>query len=438
MSAMYAKYGLQGESFATLPDSNGYHLFKQKASGLVTLDIKKELAALTSATDTLHITVPTYGFSDPLLDYSPIPRFGILLSINGFVANAQNDIAAKAHVFATDITGRRYPLLRNSANKVDYALIADRTKEPALFTTLSALTYVFYGDQLTKGLTQIDSELTGTMECWLCYKPKTPLIFSLQVKNQQGQQKLKRELCYYPNVALPSKATFSHNETINCQLKVSDPFVYFRSRWVCDLTHENTTLRLTHQAGLSYAATKALLEHLIPKEAFFKLFAQKNTKQSIKNRYDLYPQYQALFYEHLISSILDQSLPLVALQEFFLQDAHRLDALEKLSENWDDHDKAVLKPSKRLASLDAFVDALDELVAMRDPLLGATLQPPLKQDGEEFTNIQVTVTLEDKDGHSSELSAKWHKEDELMPHSRVLAKVTEKRGDQVKNERRSR
>lgn len=438
MNAMYAKYGLQGESFATLPDNHEYRVLKQKASGLVTLDIHKELAAITSATDTLHITVPTDGFSDPLLNYSPIPRFGILLSINGCVANTKNDLAGKAQVFATDITGGRYPLLRNRANKVDYALIAERAKESPLFTTLAAITYVFYGDQLAKGLQPIDTTLAGTLECWLCYLPKTPLIFLLQVKNEQGQEKLSRELCYYPTVDTPSKATFFHNETIDCQVKVSDPFRYFRSRWVCDLTHEDSTLRLTHHAGLSYAATKALLLHLIPKEIFFERFTEKNTLQNIKNRYDLYPQYQGIFYEHLIASILDQSLPLVALQDFFFKDAHRFDALETLSANWDDHDKAVFKPSMRLASMDAFVDALDELIAMRDPLLCATLVPPYQQSREGFANIQVTVTLEDKEGKKSELNANWHDNDEGMANASMFAKVNVKRGDKVENERRSR
>ncbi len=413
MNAMYTRFGLQGPSFATLPDSHEYGLFKQKASGLVTLDIQKELAALQSATDTLHITVPTIGFTDPLLDYSPVPRFGILLSINGLIANHKNDLGAKAQVFATDITGLQYPLLRNSNNTVDYGLIQERTHISHLFTTITAITYVFYADQLSKNLSKLDNEqLTGMLECWLCYLPQTPFIVSLQVKNGQGQEKLARELCYYPSSQL-SKAVFSHNETIDCQASVSDPFTYYRSRWVCDVQLKETVLRLTHHAGLSYAATRALLQHLLPQQTFFSRFMQQNTKQSIKNRYDLYPQYQEPFYEHLLSCILDQSLPLLALQDFFNEVAHKQDKLEKVSEHWDFHDKAVLKSSLRLTSIAHFVDALDELISLKDPLLTAKLQPQFTQDA-KVLNIEVKVALEDKDGRLNDMTAKWHKEEEAL------------------------
>jgi hypothetical protein len=409
MNAMYAKFGLQGPSFATLPDSHEYWLFKQKGSRLVTLDIQKELAALQSATDTLHITVPTNGFTDPLLDYSPAPRFAILLSINGLIAHDKNDLRAKAQVFATDITGRRYPLLRNPNNIVDYGLIKEHTKEPHLFSTLTAITYVFYKDQLSKNFNKLANEqLTGMLECWLCHLPQAPLIFSLQVKNGQGQEKLARELCYYPSASMP-KAIFSHHETIDCQVNVEDPFAYYRSRFVCDVQLKENIFRFTHHAGLSYAATRSLLMQLFPEKTFFSRFAQKNNKQVIINRYDLYPEYQNLFYDHLLSCILDQSLPLIALQDFFNEEAHNQDKLEKLSEHWDFHDKAVLRSSLRLASLEQFVDVLDDLISQKDPLLKAKLQPQFKQDA-KVLNIEVNVTLEDKDGRTSDMAAKWHKE----------------------------
>lgn len=420
MNAMYARYGLQGPNFAMLPNIQEYGLLKQKATGLVTLDIRKELAALQSATDTLHITVPTIGFTDPLLDYSPVPRFGILLSINGLIAFEKSDISAKAQVFATDITGAQYPLLRNPNNKIDYELIQERTQVPHLFTTIKSITYVFYADQLSKKLNKLANEdLAGMMECWLCFAPRTPQFFSLQVKNEQGHEKLARKLCYYPRSAL-SKAIFSHHTTIDCQANVTDPFAYYRSRWVCDVQLNDTQMRFTHHAGLSYASTRSLLEHLIPKQTFFSRFIQKNASQDIRNRYDLYPQYQATFYEHLLSSILDQSLPLLALQDFFKEDAHNQDQLEQLSKHWDFHDKAVLKSSLRLYSLADFVDALDELISLKDPLFTASLQPPFQQDA-KVLNIEVNVTLEDKDGRLNDMTALWHKEEEF--HREAYSKV---------------
>lgn len=401
MNAMYASYGLQGQSFATLPSLRGYQLFKQQEQNVITLDIQKELTALTSPSDTLHITVPTLGFTDPHLDYLPLPQFAIPLSLNGYAADDKNSISAKAQVFGTDISGRRYPLIRNHNNKVDYALIKEREREAALFTTLRAITYVFYSDQIAQGLVKIPGEPSGMMEFYLCYKAKAPIIFSLQVKNEQGKELLARDLCYYPTqVAIP-KATFTNAQTIDCKVEVSDPFAYFRSRWVCNVELQDTCLRLTHHAGLSYASTRALLEHLIPSQSFFTNFIQRSNPQSQWNRYDLYPEYQAPFYEHLIESILNQSLPLIALQDFFKQDAHQEMQLKMLSEHWDEHDKVVFKSMKRLPSLDNFVDALDELIALRDPLLSAMLQPSLHEEREELQSIQVSLTLEDKLGQCS-------------------------------------
>jgi|GEM_PF-7072366 len=398
MNVMYAKYGLQGPRFACLPDLNGYRLCKQNTAGLVTLDLKKELAALILPGFTLHITVPTFGFTDPLLDYAPVPYFAIPLSINGYVGDDKNLLAAKAEAWGVDITGSRYPLLRNHQHKIDYDLIHHRTKEPVLFTTLLAISYVFYADQLAQGTKACDN-LTGMMEFLLCYKASRPMNFSVQVKNEQGQEILARDLCYYPSADAPSKATFSHDETIDCRVQLGDPFNYFRSRWVCDLQSKDNTLRLTYHAGLSYASTRELLEHLIPKESFFRQFAHSHSKHSTKNCYDRYTQYQTIYYEHILSSILDQSLPLMALQAFFNPDAHKEPLLEKIHGHWDDHDKAVFKPSKRLVTLEAFVDAVDELIALRDPLLNAKLHVPLKQEGEVFECVGVNVNLEDKEGH---------------------------------------
>lgn len=397
MNGMYAKYGLNGQAFATLPNLKRYRLFKQKEKHIVTLDIQKEIAALTSKTDTLQVTVPTMGFTDPLLDYSALPRFAIPLSINGYVADEENPGKAKATVWGKDISGE--------------ATLLHPQKDVAAFTTLRAITYVFSADHIRQGqgLVKIASEqVVGMMEFWLCYPAKTPLAFLLEVKNDKGQVILSRDICYYPPPYVSPKANFWISETITCNALVCDPHSYFRSRWVCDLQLKDTTLRLTHYAGLSLPATRALLEHLIPFAHFFSIFAEKNPKQSAINRYDLYPEHQRIFYEHLLESILDQSLPLLALQDYFAPDAHHNLALQKLSEEWDDHDKCVFQSAQNSPSLEAFVDALDELIVLRDPLFTAHLHPSLGSEDHELQDIQVNLALEDKQGHWTTIPAELH------------------------------
>jgi len=389
MKTQYAKYGLQGDAFATLPTCKAYRLFKQNEKNIVTLNIQHELALLKDPMSTLHITVPTTGFTDLLLDYSPVPRFAIPLSINSYVADEEKLPAARAAVYAIDIAGGCYPLLPKT----------DACATKPQFTTLKALTYVFEAMRCLEGKDlMIAGETAGMMEFWLCYPAKAPLMFSLEVKDKAGNRMSSRDLCYYPpSPALP-EARFLESDKIECEAKVGSPFDYFRSRWIGDFQCENTTYRITHQAGLSYAAMRALLAHLIPSDVFFDRFIKQNAKHSEKNRYDRYPQYQAIFYEHLLESILNRSLPLLALEDYFRQDAHDTRLLEKLSGDWDPHDQAVFKSARRLPSLEAFVDALDELISLRDPLFSAKLAPV--QQG-EIKSVQVHFSVEDKEGH-------WH------------------------------
>ncbi|MGE3318513.1 MAG: hypothetical protein AB7I18_04380 [Candidatus Berkiella sp.] len=386
MKIKYAKYGLQGEAFGTLPTLKAYQFFKQEKN-IVTLNIQQELAALKEPLSTLHITVPTVGFTDPLLDYSPIPRFAIPLSINGYVADEANQLAATATVVANDIAGGSYPLLPE----------AEAHAAEPVFTTLSALTFIFKAQSCVEGCDLVNTgEANGMIEFFLCYPANTPLMFSLAVKDKMGKIILARDLCYYPVASVAPEAKFSESDTINCEARVGSAFDYFRSRWVCEFECDNASFRITHQAGLSYSSIRALLAHLLPAEVFFARFAQRNGKQATKNRYDLYPQYQPIFYEHVLESILNQSLPLLALEEYFKQDAHDARQLEILSSQWDSHDQTVFKRARRLPSLGAFVDALDELICLRDYLFSATLVPA--QQGLIKVN-QVTFSVEDKQGH---------------------------------------
>lgn len=387
MKIKYAKYGLQGEAFASLPTLKAYRVFKQE-NQIVTLNIQPELTALKEPSNTLHITVPTIGFTDLLLDYSPVPRFAIPLSINSYVASEDNQTAAILTVLATDIHGRCYPLSTKTPLN---------SQEP-IFTTLGALTYVMPA-QILEGQGLVNtSETSGMMEFGLCYPAKAPMMFALVVKDKMGKIISARDICYYPTTHTPLEAHFCASETIDCKAKVGSAFDYYRSRWISDFQCDNIPYRITHQAGLSYNAMRELLVHLFPLEHFFACFTEKNAKHTDKNRYDLYPQYQSIFYEHVLESILNQSLPLIALEEYARPDAHNPYLLEQLSQEWDPHDQAVFKQVRRLPSLGAFVDALDELISLRDHLFSATLAP-MQQD--PIHVAQVSFSIEDKQGH-------WH------------------------------
>ncbi len=433
MNALYAHFGLQGRALATLPDLKRYQLFKQKEKGLITLDIQKELAILAgSPSSTLSVTVPTLGFTDPLLDYSPAPRFAFPVSINGFVADEDNHSAAKAAVFGTDLANNQYPLLRDQQNRVNYPLIQAQHNGTAIYSTLRAITYMFQSESILHGnhLAKIaHPELKGMMEFWLCYPTKMPLTFTLTVKDKQGLEVLSRKMCYYPMQSTLSQASFQGNTLIHCEAKVSDPFHFYRASWVCDVEGINSSLRLTHHAGLSYPFMRALLEHLIPQAHFVEIFSRKNHKQLSLNRYDSDAALQSVFYHHVIDSIINQSLPLMAMQDFFIPDAHDADKLKAISKKFDDQDQLVFKRSQRLPSLDAFVDALDELIALRDPLFAAQLQLPTDQDNDHIKSLQVSLSLEDKEGQWSRISALHQPEiqEDISTFSRI-ANVNQYRG----------
>lgn len=433
MNALYAKFGLQGLAFATLPDTNRYQLFKQKEKGLITLDIQKELALLASnPSSKLCITVPTIGFTDPLLDYSPVPRFAFPISINGLVADEDDHRSAKAFVYGTDLAGNHYPLLRDQRNRIDYdAIVQSQQNKAVIYSTLSAITYVFERDQLIDGkLTKIaHPELQSMMEFWLCYPTKTPLTFTLIVKDHHDIEMLNRKICYYPKQPAVPQASFHADGSISCEAKVSDPYDYYRASWICDVKFTDTTLRLTHHAGLSYPFMRALLQHLMPQAHFFTMFSQKNHRRSVINDYENNVELQSIFYHHLIDSIINQSLPLMAMQDFFICDAHNEDKLKAISERFDEQDKMVFKRSQRLPTLDAFVDALDELIALRDPLFAAALQLPIDFNIEHVESMHVSLALEDIDGQWRRISGLSQSAiQEEVSHLPLLTKSNQYRG----------
>jgi len=190
MNTLYAKYGLQGQSFAILPTLKTYQFLKHKAVDSVSFDIQKEMSLLASMPDsTLRITIPTTGFTDLTLDYAPWPRFAIPLSVNGYVADENNKAPAKIMAFGKDIAGNVYPLLRNDEGKIDLTLIEKHREGKAFFTTLSAISYVFSVQQL-HGVDLVPSlcfVCAGKMEWLLFYRNQTPIIFLIEVFNQQGE-----------------------------------------------------------------------------------------------------------------------------------------------------------------------------------------------------------------------------------------------------------
>lgn len=401
MTAICAKYGLQGQSFATLPTLKAYHLLKQKGHEVITLDIRKELNLLaTCPTYRLQITVPTSGFTDPLLDCQVVPRFAIPLSINGFVADENNTHAAKAAAFGTDIADNGYPLLRNHRGKIDYNLIHQTQPSSSLFTTLRALSYLFQAQQIEQGQGLVSSHiasLTGMVELLLFYPSYAPLTLVIDVLNQQGEKVHTRQIGYFPvPIALP-KASYRLERHIVGEINAHKLDQYFRSRWQFDLQLANETLRMTQFAGLSYCALKMLLKQLLPSSHFFTVFAKNNGQRS-ENRYSDFPQYQARFYEHVIDSVIDQSLPLLTLQDYFTPETYDPQVLAALCESWDKHDKQIAKQILRQPSLEALVDLVDEFIALRDSLYSMTLELPGELAGSSAEVIRLECALEDKEG----------------------------------------
>lgn len=400
MTAICAKYGLQGQSFATLPTLKTYHLLKQKGHEVITLDIRKELNLLaTCPACRLQITVPMNGFTDPLLDCQAIPRFAILLSINGFVADENNTHAAKAAPFGTDIADNCYPLLRNHRGKIDYSLIQQTLPSSSLFTTLRAMSYLFQAQQIEQGQGLAPSHiasLSGMAELLLFYPSHAPLTLVINVLNQQGEKVHTRKIGYFPAPRSLPKASYRLERHIVGEINAPKD-QYFRSRWQFDLQVANETLRMTQFAGLSYHALKMLLKQLLPLPHFFRVFAKNNGQRS-ENRYDEFPQYQAVFYEHVIDSVIDQSLPLLTLQDYFMPETYEPRRLAEVCQLWDEHDQHVAKQILRQPSLEALVDLVDEFIALRDSLYSMTLALPDELAGSSVEVIRLECALEDKEG----------------------------------------
>ncbi len=400
MTAICAKYGLQGQLFATLPTSKTYHLFKQKSYEIITLDIRKELQLLAvHPTYRLQITVPTTGFTDPLLDNQAIPRFAIPLSINGFIADENNLHAAKAASWGTDIADNSYPLLRNHCGKIDYSLIYQTQPNSSLFTTLRAISYLFQAQQ-AEGQGLVSSQLaalTGMVELLLFYPSHAPLTLILDVLNQQGEKVHTRQIGYFPPPITVPKASYRLQRQIVGEIVAPQMIQYFRSRWTFEVRMSNQTLRMTQFAGLSYHALKMLLKQLLPLSHFFRVFA-KHHGQRTENRYGDFPQYQMVFYEHVIESILDQSLPLMSLQDYLTPETYDLNALVKMCQIWDEHDQHIAKQVLQQSSLEALIDLLDEFIALRDSLSVISLELPVESMDKAVEIMQVECALEDKQG----------------------------------------
>lgn len=400
MAAICAKYGLQGQLFATLPTFKTYHLLKQKSHEIITLDIRKELQLLAvQPTYRLQITVPTTGFTDPLLDNQAIPRFAIPLSINGFIADENNTHAAKAASWGTDIADNSYPLLRNHRGKIDYSLIYQTQPNSSLFTTLRAISYLFQAQQ-AEGQGLLSSELaalTGMVELLLFYPSHAPLTLILDVLNQQGEKVHTRQIGYFPQPITVPKASYRLQRHIVGEITAAKMMQYYRSKWTFEVQITNETLRMTQFAGLSYHALKMLLKQLLPLSHFFMVFTRHHGQRS-ENRYIDFPQYQKVFYEHVIESILDQSLPLMSLQDYFTSQTYDLNRLAKTCQTWDEHDKEIAKQILDQPSLEALVDLIDEFIALRDSVYAVSLELPAELLGQVAEIIQVECALEDKEG----------------------------------------
>ncbi|HRE30372.1 MAG TPA: hypothetical protein PLD88_00220, partial [Candidatus Berkiella sp.] len=180
-------------------------------------------------------------------------------------------------------------------------------------------------------------------------------------------------------------------------------------------------IQLKQYAGLSYSSVSALLMHLIPLSTFFARFT-RYYQEGTQNRYDQYLSLQNTFYTQLIKSILDQSLPLLALQDYFNKNAHDTEKLEQLSCMWDEQDRTVFKPMLKHASLESFVDALDEFISLREALFNTTFQLPPDVSADSLESIQMAYSLEDQNGqwHSIDCQPKVTRPDTLSIHANVM------------------
>lgn len=397
------KFGLHDKHFATLANFNDFHQILEWSGGLdhlINLDIHPELGHLASTVLDFFIKVPTLGFTDPAFDYDMRPWFAVPIGLNGFGSTVAQPWSSLAkNIIGVDLLGNQYPLLLNEKHQIDYEAIAASQQGEKLFTTLKALIYVYSPQQLIagEGLTPLSNAQALKNKCVLMPPQHAHKDYTIEVglmSHEGVEQSRVVQIERLPLSDYLHVNNFSIELASNSNHNLLDIFIDAQTRkdvalnqYMMSLTLPRSGInlqsitspamvvepmgddfRLTKVFGLSETALRSVLTTLIPGTHLTQAFenSQTDLDDSVFNDFSM-PKALDLLYATVIDSVINTSIPLMALNSMFDVE-HFPDAVQSLPmEDWsiaDNHVFAELLHGWQGNSEHAVEDFADKLDGM--------------------------------------------------------------------------
>lgn len=391
-----AKFGLHYGCLGVLPtlEELGHikSFIKDFGYQLLSLDISSLLGEASKQQNAiLEIKVPTLGFTDPAFDYEASPWFAVPLVINGFVATSAHSLSSIADLYATDIVNNQYALKFDAKGHVDYPAIIAEQSAP-VFSTLKSIQYCYtiktlsankqlqlladnkYQDKILLLLPKNYAEFQ--IECTLLSEQKKIMVKNYaiappQVKDtiMQVDTQWRGDASYGSlQINYQHQARLLKTNAFEAELSISLPqanhlqyLVYGAKDWLN--THQDKIPCLTQYYGLSASTLLAILHVLVPYDDFCQNISSSDFSQKFEhchkvNAYSLDSNATGVFYQHLLSGVINHSVPLYALKSYVETERHTFDALKSLDmRKWSVHDQVVYQ--QILASIEQVMPSVD-------------------------------------------------------------------------------
>ncbi|MGD9590902.1 MAG: type I secretion C-terminal target domain-containing protein [Candidatus Berkiella sp.] len=424
MAGVIEQYGLHACAFGAIPFINDYERFLQLQDQgeyrLFAINIQKELKLVKSNPNArLCISVPTRGFTDPLLDYVSKPLFAIPTLIDGAIAKEFNTI--HANVTVTDIAQNHYPLLKTKNSDISFEQIEKNLIDKKdRFTTLDQITFEFTAEQLVGD--NWDTRFSNKKDLLELLIPCSFTPFDFKIYVAQENKILRETTVHYPGTklaVLKSKLMAIWQEGnqksyLHINFKIAPHQHAARAKVIIEVplqsgvnyTWESApsikgknskSIRFTQYYGLSANAFEKVICAIVNPSLFEARFMScKKQKTEFRfNRYDAHPELWHTLYDHIIQGVLNQSVPLFALSPYFASYDEIKNAMEEITwQYFDEHDQFVFKKLYEIlitntSNMIPFIDEVDRLLSLMPEYCETTLV--LETMGKHLSNEQFNL-----------------------------------------------
>lgn len=340
--SMESQYGHHSPTFGALANYADFHeaIAKLGFENFIQVDLTEVLGLIHAQPDALlEIKVPTLGFTDPAFDFDLRPWFATPLSLNGFGAGKDKLSSKPFEMKGTDILGNEYPLLFNEKGHLDYDLIASQTPGP-LFTTLKYISYIYSASQVLTGEMLTKLPMIAEHHGKLLMLPPQPIHknFEIDLKVRFEKGIVHQETIYYEpgldkmyhvnqfdvkanehehGLQLSIEVDASAYQTpLPAQLGISIemPGLSMREGLLRPLQGDEEAFKTTQYLGVSQGLLSKVLDVLIPPKTMAQAFTAD--KASAWNDFSIDGAFD-VFYAHIKDGIGNNSIPLLALSDYF-------------------------------------------------------------------------------------------------------------------------